>query len=590
MKRGHKACTSQQFFTVFALLSISLIAFFSFKDMLQYFFRGDDLQCIHQGRVHDLGDISRIFTERFLETTGIYHLLYRPVMILSFSIDYSIWKLNPFGYHLTNLLIHILVSISVFFLARLLTGGKQFIAWISAVIFTTHPVNMYSVTAVGMRADLMSPLFSILSLLLFLKHLSVASYRRFFLLSSIFLYILAFWSKETAIIFPVLVFAYLIIFSEEASPKFRTVQAIKKVAPYFIVTFILFIWRLYILKSLLGGYHEPLVRGFRSIIFEYFYYLLTPGNLINLNTSTLGLFVTILPPLIISLMLYSKLHQGKLKLVGKLLIIGLILSTISIPVYLIVEQLIARLTENNYLGIAHQLFEGKNITSWINYLNDERGSFLNRFYFFLYFFFICLICVGSYEQKRIFFPLSYKNKLIVFLIIWLSLLLSLYLLTLYLANWHMYFSVIPFSILLSFILFESFQSIKEACSSRLFLFKPIAIPLVMGILMLLLFFNSPFTKIKGWRPETKSEFIFFKKFSEIVYSLPNNTTTIYVDVPNKLCLSEDIIKTWLDLIHPANKVKAIFLNTVPATITTMDYLDFEIQLMENNEAKINGIR
>src|SRR3989304_4484469 len=48
--------------------------------------------------------------------------IYRPVTVLSFSIDYALWKLWPPGYRLTNLVLHALNGWLVFLLARGLTG------------------------------------------------------------------------------------------------------------------------------------------------------------------------------------------------------------------------------------------------------------------------------------------------------------------------------------------------------------------------------------------------------------------------------------------------------------------------------------
>jgi len=59
-----------------------------------------------------------------INSAGSGETSYRPVVTLSYFIDYSIWKLNPFGYHLTNILLHIFNVILLFFLAGLITKNR----------------------------------------------------------------------------------------------------------------------------------------------------------------------------------------------------------------------------------------------------------------------------------------------------------------------------------------------------------------------------------------------------------------------------------------------------------------------------------
>ena len=58
--------------------------------------------------------IPTIFTSDYFTSSG--ELSYRPVVTLSYFIDYFFWQLNPLGYHLTNLFLHSLNSVLLFFL------------------------------------------------------------------------------------------------------------------------------------------------------------------------------------------------------------------------------------------------------------------------------------------------------------------------------------------------------------------------------------------------------------------------------------------------------------------------------------------
>ena len=142
--------------------------------MLGYFFTAQDATTlIDTGRVRFFRDVLRILNEPLMNGTTLtkVSLFYRPVATLSYSLDYSIWGLDPFGYHLTDLILHILVALAVYLLLLRLTEGKQAVAWLGAVLFTTHPILVESVPAIPRRHDGIAALFLLLSLLLFMKHL-----------------------------------------------------------------------------------------------------------------------------------------------------------------------------------------------------------------------------------------------------------------------------------------------------------------------------------------------------------------------------------------------------------------------------------
>src|SRR5690606_18412340 len=64
---------------------------------------------------------------------------YAPATILSFLVDYSLWELNPGGYHLTNLLLHGVNAVLVYVLIRQLSGSR-FVSLLTAALFAVHPV------------------------------------------------------------------------------------------------------------------------------------------------------------------------------------------------------------------------------------------------------------------------------------------------------------------------------------------------------------------------------------------------------------------------------------------------------------------
>ena len=64
---------------------------------------------------------------------------YRPLTYVSFLIDRSIWGLNPLGFNITNLILHIAVALT-FYLLMAELFKKEYYAFIAALIFSLHPI------------------------------------------------------------------------------------------------------------------------------------------------------------------------------------------------------------------------------------------------------------------------------------------------------------------------------------------------------------------------------------------------------------------------------------------------------------------
>ncbi len=88
---------------------------------------------------------------------------FRPVVLFSFQIDYLLWGLNAVGFHFTNLFIHSINAVLLYYLARVL-GIKEFGAAICALFFGLYPANPEVVTWISGRFDLMTTMFTLLAL------------------------------------------------------------------------------------------------------------------------------------------------------------------------------------------------------------------------------------------------------------------------------------------------------------------------------------------------------------------------------------------------------------------------------------------
>ncbi|MBI5144958.1 MAG: tetratricopeptide repeat protein [Candidatus Omnitrophica bacterium] len=153
--------------------------------------------------------IHQIFLKPFFYFARPEYLYYRPVVSLSYALDYTLWGLNPFGFHLTNVLLHICAALLIYRLIDLLYDDRS-LSFFSGLIFTVHPINTSVVNYVTSRADILSLLFTALSLILFFQAHSHRSY-----ILSVVCFVLAVLSKESSIILPFCLISINEIYSRE---------------------------------------------------------------------------------------------------------------------------------------------------------------------------------------------------------------------------------------------------------------------------------------------------------------------------------------------------------------------------------------
>ncbi|MGD0650480.1 MAG: tetratricopeptide repeat protein, partial [Verrucomicrobiia bacterium] len=166
--------------------------------------------------------VIRTLTPENLRTifTGYTAKLYLPLTWFSFAIDYQIWGRDPFGYHFTNLLLHVANTLLVLVLvyrvvaANLIRGsipdGRESVsrlqelpapvAVLTAAIFGVHPLRVESVAWVTERKDVLFAFFYLLALLAHLRWLT--SGRRAAYWGCLLLFIASALSKSTAVTLP----------------------------------------------------------------------------------------------------------------------------------------------------------------------------------------------------------------------------------------------------------------------------------------------------------------------------------------------------------------------------------------------------
>lgn len=189
-----------------------IITFFSilvFYNSLQNDFVFDDESVVQSyTAIRDLSNIPKFFTaqEGFHKVIGRY---YRPVVSTTYAVDYALWNLNPYGFHLTNIIINTIASLLLFaVLKRLFKKYKYGLiaSLISTLIFTVHPVHTEAVSWVSGRTDSLVTLFFFGAFYFYLLFSEENDSK--FLIFSVLLYIFGLLSKEMIVTFPVIIILF----------------------------------------------------------------------------------------------------------------------------------------------------------------------------------------------------------------------------------------------------------------------------------------------------------------------------------------------------------------------------------------------
>lgn len=163
------------------------------------FVNWDDNTYVYENEALINMDIAAMVTEPMAHN-------YHPLTMLSLAANYATSGLNPFSYHLVNLLLHLLNTFFVFWLLYEMTKRNLTIAFIAALIFGVHPMHVESVVWISERKDLLYTLFFLPALLTYRRF--IKTQQTHFYWFTFGLFILSLLSKPAAVIFPIVLFAF----------------------------------------------------------------------------------------------------------------------------------------------------------------------------------------------------------------------------------------------------------------------------------------------------------------------------------------------------------------------------------------------
>ena len=228
--------------TLWHIILLILLPFFIYIKVtgFQFIIGMDDNELISQ-HFNFLTSFSNILNafkcDEFINQHGDF---YRPLQTISFMIDAFFGGENPWIYHFSNLIYHLLSVVALYFLLRHLKF-TPLTSFFAVLLFSVHPLLSSAISWIPARGDLLVGLFGVLLFITFIKFLNTKRFLYLFLHTLSF--VLALFSKEIAVLFPLIfLFYYLLIF------KKKTVFDGKEIGAFVIawmVPFIVF----YLLRS-----------------------------------------------------------------------------------------------------------------------------------------------------------------------------------------------------------------------------------------------------------------------------------------------------------------------------------------------------
>jgi tetratricopeptide (TPR) repeat protein len=133
--------------------------------------------------------------------THVHATNWHPLTTISHMMDCQLYGLQPWGHHLTNILLHAAAAILLFLALRKLTGALWPSLFVAA-IFAVHPLRVESVAWVSERKDVLSGVFFMLTLWAYARYARGNGARSFWYITVVVLFALGLMCKPTLVTLP----------------------------------------------------------------------------------------------------------------------------------------------------------------------------------------------------------------------------------------------------------------------------------------------------------------------------------------------------------------------------------------------------
>lgn len=271
----------------FLLLLLALLTFVLYIGTLSFQYVWDDnAQIVNNPLIRTWKDVPRAFVSDLWFHSTRDQVYYRPLFTTWSTLNYSLFRLNPWGWHLGAVIVHILAVLGVFLLARRL-GLDYWTAALSALIFAVHPVHVESVAWISAVSDSMVTFFFALSFVTFIKSRKQdQAHWLAWRIGSLLLLACAVLTKEMGLTLCALVAIYVWLFpqSQEHS-RFQVFrQGIIVSLPYGAVTFAYLLLRRFALHQVTGTFDPnhglaDMLRTWPRVLYDYLRILVLPSGL-----------------------------------------------------------------------------------------------------------------------------------------------------------------------------------------------------------------------------------------------------------------------------------------------------------------------
>jgi hypothetical protein len=172
----------------------------------------------------------------------VLHDITRPLVNFSYAVDRTTWGSTPFGFHVTNVLLHALnVGLLIVFMRK--AAVRRGAAFAAGALFAVHPMMTEAVGYVSGRSEVLSTTFFLTAMLCadtWIRGAGVAP-----LVAMIVAWVAALLSKETAAMFPFVVFAYDVLARPTETGRSRRIAAVY--VPLILATVVMGLVRLFVL-------------------------------------------------------------------------------------------------------------------------------------------------------------------------------------------------------------------------------------------------------------------------------------------------------------------------------------------------------
>ena len=190
------------------LLLLGGLVWIAFGHCLSNDFAWDDYDLIiNNPQIKNLSSAGDFFTRGFWNieegAQDRARNFYRPLVVASYALDYRLYGLDPRGFHLTNLLAHMLCACLVYLLAQGLSKNPT-VALMAAAVWAVHPTHVENVVWISGRGDILAGGFFFLACCLFTSWSRRLKRSRPLMAALPICYGLALLSKEMAVTLPVL--------------------------------------------------------------------------------------------------------------------------------------------------------------------------------------------------------------------------------------------------------------------------------------------------------------------------------------------------------------------------------------------------